>query len=245
MTSAPVYEQLRKKLAALAGQHDLLNERVNVQADILTAVQAIGRPERQDFPLLKGKEKMVEADLQGAKGQAFTNRPGFYRGTLAGVLELTLDDNFERAIFVAALNALCRRAGLVENTRHCRNQGPAECGRQVIAFLQGRYGKSRLGMVGLQPALLAACAPVFPLRVVDLDPENIGQKKEGVLIEDGETAAGDMVEWAQVLFVTGSTLVNDTIDYWLNVSKPVVFYGNTIAGAAALLGLQRYCPCST
>ncbi|HHW43067.1 MAG TPA: hypothetical protein GXX25_04535, partial [Desulfotomaculum sp.] len=103
----------------------------------------------------------------------------------------------------------------------------------------------RLGIVGLQPALVAACAPVFPLRVIDLDPDNIGREREGVLIEDGEQAATDLVEWAQVLLVTGSTLVNGTIQFWLAAQKPVIFYGNSIAGAAALLGLQRYCPCST
>jgi len=239
-----IYEQLQKKMILLAEQYGLMKEEIRVQTDILTAEQAIGRPERQDFPLLKGKEKMVEAELQGAKGQAFTNRPGFYQGTIGDVLELNLDDNFARAVFVATLNALCRRVGLVENTRHCRNRGPAECGRQVVTFLQNRYDNPRLGMVGLQPALLAACAPAFTMRVVDLDPDNIGQIREGVLIEDGEKAAGDMAAWAQLLFVTGSTLVNNTIDFWLHVPGPVVFYGNTIAGAAALLGLQRFCPCS-
>jgi len=36
--------------------------------------------------------------------------------------------------------------------------------------------------------------------------------------------------------------VNGTIDFCLEVCKQLVFYGNTIAGAAALSGLQTYCP---
>lgn len=241
----PVYDVLREKMAGLARLQGLLEEEVLVYTEVLTPEQAIGRPERRDFPLLKGKEKMMEACLGEARGQAYTGYPGFFRGSLARVLELDLQDDFERAVFIASLNALARHAGLVQNTRHCRDRGPGDCGRQVADFLGSRYGRFRLGIVGLQPALVAACAPVFPLRVIDLDPDNINREREGVLIEDGEKAAADLVKWAQVLLVTGSTMVNGTIHFWLAAPKPVIFYGTTIAGTAALLGLQRYCPCST
>ncbi|KLU59885.1 hypothetical protein CEB3_c40190 [Peptococcaceae bacterium CEB3] len=244
MYNTTVYERLRRKMSELAQEHGLLQAEVTIETSVLTAEQAIGQPERKDFPLLKGKEKMVEADLRGSKGQAFTNRPGKFHGTLGEILALPLKDSYERALFVSALNALVRYTGLVGNTKHCRNEGPKLCGQEIVAFIRQRYGNPKLGIVGLQPALVAACASAFRLRVLDLDPENIGREKEGILIEDGATAAKEVTAWADVLFVTGSTLVNNTIGDWLNLDKPVVFFGNTIAGAAEILGLTRYCPCS-
>jgi len=41
--------------------------------------------------------------------------------------------------------------------------------------------------------------------------------------------------------VTGTTVVNDTIDQF-RISKPAVFYGITISGAAKLAGLNSFCP---
>ncbi|HHW43117.1 MAG TPA: hypothetical protein GXX25_04785, partial [Desulfotomaculum sp.] len=135
MDAIPVYDLLRGKMAGLARRHGLQEEEVLVYTEVLTPEQAIGRPERRDFPLLKGKEKMVEACLREARGQAYTGRPGFFRGSLAGVLELDLRDEFERAVFIATLNALARHAGLVHNTLHCRDLGPGDCGRRVADFL--------------------------------------------------------------------------------------------------------------
>jgi len=79
--------------------------------------------------------------------------------------------------------------------------------------------------------------------VLDLDPDRIGTTKFGVEIEDGNKRVQSVLEWADVLMVTGSTLVNGTIVNFLDTRKPVVFYGTTIAGAACLRGYRRYCLC--
>jgi hypothetical protein len=54
------------------------------------------------------------------------------------------------------------------------------------------------------------------------------------------------VDWCGVGLATGSSLVNGTIDdiydRFGGAGKPLVFFGNTISGAAALLGLDRLCP---
>ncbi len=55
----------------------------------------------------------------------------------------------------------------------------------------------------------------FDVRVLDLDPDNIGKTKYGVLIEDGEKDLDEVLNWAEVLLVTGSTVVNGTIvNFW-------------------------------
>ncbi|GAI33155.1 unnamed protein product, partial [marine sediment metagenome] len=55
-------------------------------ARTLTPQEVIGKPERDDFPLLKGKEVMLQADFKGSLGQAFTDMPGNYSGSLREIL---------------------------------------------------------------------------------------------------------------------------------------------------------------
>ena len=79
----------------------------------------------------------------------------------------------------------------------------------------------------------------FPLRVIDLDPLNIGSRKFQKDIESPEVY-DEAIEWADILLVTGSTIVNGTIETFLT-DKPVIFYGTTIAGPAHLMGWERFC----
>ena len=81
------------------------------------------------------------------------------------------------------------------------------------------------------------------MRVLDLDPENIGNRKFQIIIE-GQDKTEDAIEWADLLLVTGTTLVNNTIGYFLE-KKPLIFYGTTIAGAAHLMNWDRFCASST
>lgn len=130
-------ELLRRRTLELARRHGLSGEPLEVvSARALTPEEAIGTPERSDFPILKGKESMMEARFRGNRGQAFTSMPGDFRGTLE-----------------------------------------------------------------------------------------------------------EVTDWADVVLATGTALANDTIDGLIS-GKPIIFYGVTIAGAASLLGYERYCPCS-
>jgi hypothetical protein len=74
---------------------------------------------------------------------------------------------------------------------------------------------------------------------VDLDQDNIGTKKYGVTIE-GPEHTDDSVDWADLLAVTGTTLVNGAIGSFLK-EKPFFFYGTTIAGAAHLMDWELFC----
>ena len=54
-----------------------------------------------------------------------------------------------------------------------------------------------------------------------------------------------LVEWSEVGLATGSSIVNGTIEIirrFTDDNKPLVFFGNTISGTAALLDLDRLCP---
>ena len=91
--------------------------------------------------------------------------------------------------------------------------------------------------------MVESLASEFSLRVLDLDPDNIGTKKFQVTIESPDKTE-DIIEWADLLLVTGTTLVNNTIGRFLG-KKPVLFYGTTIAGSANIMNWEHFCPCST
>jgi Domain of unknown function (DUF364). len=237
-----VLELVRDKALESWTAEGILGESVQVVAAPLTTEQAIGRPGYGDFPIQKGKERLMEARFRNARGQAFTDHFDHYAGTLGEVAALPLDSNFSRAVFVATLNAVMSSAGQAANTIHCRDAGPGECAAGLPGFITNRFGSPRIALVGFQPAMIGALSQSVELRVLDLDPDNVGQVRRGALVE-GTDKTAEVLAWADVLWVTGTTLANDSISSFL-LDKPVVFYGTTIAGAAALMGWERYCPCS-
>ena len=238
-----VYEELKNKALHLCRDHYLLGEKIVIRARTLTPQEAIGNPEGNDFPLQKGKERLMQAEFHGALGQAFTDRFGDFEGTLDDIFSMPLRNNYRRAVFVAALNAVLRHLGLIEGTIHCRDRGPTECAEHMVSYIKERFGRVKVSQVGFQPRIAEALAGAFPYRLLDLDPDNIGQRKFGIVVE-GPEATGEAVDWADLLLVTGTTLVNDTIDRFFTAKPVVIFYGTTIAGAAYLMGWDRFCASS-
>jgi len=238
-----IYDKLKEQALALCRQEDLLQEHITVKARTLSTEEAIGNPEDKDFPLQKGNERLMQAEFRGACGQAFTDRFGDFEGSLEAIFSMPLENNFRRAVFVASLNAVMRSLGRIEATVHCRDEEPKTCAGALVNHIRNTYGSVNITQAGFQPRMLEALAPVFSLRVLDLDQENIGTDKFGITVE-GPSRTAEAVAWADVLLVTGTVLVNGTIDVFLT-GKPVVFYGTTIAGAAALMGWERFCDQST
>ena len=209
---------------------------------------AIGDAEG-DFVIKKGKEYVIEAAFDTTRGQAFTGIACDWSGTLEELMSLELLDTRNRDIFVASMNAVPRALGLAKGTNHCRDKDPTNCGPEIAEQFETRFGSKRFGLIGLQPAILKALVNHFTqefVRVADLNPENIGILKYGVEILDGQTQLQRLVEWSDVGLATGSSIVNGTIDGIIQCfeyyGKPLVFFGNTISGAAALLDIDRICP---
>jgi len=220
-----------------------------VQVRPLDPDEAIGKDADPDFVIKKGKERVIEATFQGHKGQAFTDRPIGWSGTLGDLLSLTLDEVPNRAVFVAGLNAVLSALEQLPGTVHCKDEDPSLCGPEIARILCERFGTVRVGLVGLQPAILKALVKRLgpgAVRVVDLNSDNIGEERSGVLVWDGEEDLSRLVAECDVGLVTGSSLVNRTLDEILErfqqADKPVILFGNTISGVASLLGLERLCP---
>ncbi|MFH1723754.1 MAG: DUF364 domain-containing protein [Elusimicrobiota bacterium] len=241
-------ENVRTEVRRLVRQRGIGRRKALVFAEPLTPEQAIGRPSRKDYPIIKGKERVLEARVLGARGQAFTDSPCEFTGTVDGVLQLPFTSNRNRAIFVAVVNALCRALGMAEGTVHCKDDEPEQCGSKIAAHILERWGRVRVGLFGFNPAIAQKLIRVFGrgrTRIADLDDDNIGSVKSGVKIEDGETASEDIIRWSDVCLITGTTLLNGTFDSLAACAKrhgtDFLIYGMTVAGVSSLTGLPRQC----
>lgn len=242
MTREGLFPVLMEKFRKSVEENGLSGREVKVGCRALSAQEAIGETKRKDFPLLTGREVMMQAEFDGSVGQAFTSAPSVFNGTLTEVMGLDIvGDDHDRAIFIAAMNAVTRKLGLCDRTIHCKDDGPEECAVKIADTIMETYGPVKIAQVGYQPALLERLSEKFEVRLLDLNPEMIGKTKSGVKILDGERDREEVVRWADLILCTGSTLSNGTIVDYMDLDKEVLFYGTTAAGAAALLGLKRIC----
>ena len=234
-------EDVRREFEKIVVSNVLLGERVDVRVRILTPAEAIGSPKDQDYPIIKGRERMIEAEFKGAKGHAFADKFKNFSGSLEAVLKLDLGSTDNRAIFISSLNAVLRHLGLSDHTVHCRNEEPVQCAMQTRDYFIEHFGAGKkIALVGYQPRFAQYLSNDFELRVTDLDADNIGKKKGEFVIESGEKNK-EVAEWADIIFVTGTVFISDGADIFLQNRGKTIFYGVTVAGIAALLKLKKLC----
>ena len=246
-----VLENSKNQLAEIVTKNKLNDAQVSVLVKTLTPEEAIGVPGRRDFPIILGKERVVEAEVLGAKAHAFTDSPGEFVGNLKEVLNLPLTSNRERSIYVATLNAALRYINIIEKTIHCRDEDPERCGREIASQILERWGKAKIGFIGLNPAVAENLTETFGtenIRITDLNKQNIHSFKCGVRIWDGNEMTEELIKQSDVILITGTTFVNGTFDPIMNCirnyKKDYVIYGVTGAGICKLMGLNRICPYS-
>ena len=242
-------ELLTEKFRKLVQERDI-DPLEEIFLEPLGVQEAIGDPTPfRDFPLLKGKEKLIQADFRGSKGQAFTSYPLRWHGTVREVIDLKQDGGKNTAIFIASLNAVGRSIDLCKDTVHCRNEEPERCAGKIADYVKENFPSVTVGMVGYQPAITNALCEALgrgSIRVIDLDPENMGRMVCGsVTIGNGTTDLDRMAEEVDLAMATGSTIANGSLGGVLYAfrkrDKPIYFYGTTIACAASLLDLKRLC----
>ncbi len=244
-----MYAKLKTALTDLAEENGLLENEVNITAKILTSEEAIGETERKDFPLLQGKEFLIQADFKNALGQAFTDAPGNFKGKLKEILELKLTNNNDRAIFIATLNAVMRYVDAADKTIHCKNKEPELCAGEITKTIIDKYSADvKIGIVGFQPAIIdyfSKGLPVENIKVADLDKDNINKIKYGILIWDGREKTDELFKTSDIILATGSTVVNNSLSQLISLSekyqKPLYLYGTTVAGTSKILNLERLC----
>ena len=60
---------------------------ITINIGTLKPSEAIGRPKKWVFPLMTGREVMIEARIGDACGQAFTDQPAEFTGSIKDVME--------------------------------------------------------------------------------------------------------------------------------------------------------------
>lgn len=234
-----LYEKLREALRDEIQKHNLSGQNISIRCKALSASEAIGKPEHNDYPIIKGKEVMVEAVFEGAKGQAFADEFENADYLVDDLLKIRLNSNKRRASFISGLNAVFRYLNICDKTIHCKDAEPKECADHLNKAIGSL---NNVLLVGYQPRFFEMLASHYNLRVVDLDQDNIGSNISGVVIESPEMTP-NAINWCDLIFATGSTVVNGTITNFLNQDKPAIFYGVTISAAAKILNLNTYCHC--
>ena len=221
-----------------------------VHAEPLGVEEAIGDPSPyRDFPLLGGVEKLVDVTFRSSRGQAFSSLPCRWTGSLDEVFSLPLENEKNRTIAIATINALARELGISKDTIHCRDREPHLCGKQMAMELSGKFSHaSVIGIVGYNPAIISNIVQVFgqnQVRVTDLNPANVGHVRYGAMVWHGRRDLERLASECDVALVTGSALCNGTLDTVRETlefhKKPIFYFGTTIAGIAGLLGYERWC----
>lgn len=245
MTAEKFYGLLKERFMDVLKEHGIEDEAVNITCRALTPEEAIGTTRRQDFPIITGKDVMIQAEFRQSFGQAFTDAPAAFEGTLSEVVAMDIIDNpHERGIFIAVMNAVMGYLGLCEGNVHCRTEGPEYCARDMYDHLKKTYPDvKKIALIGYQPSLLDMLSHSdFDVRVLDLNQANVGEVRYGVIVEDGKEAYAEVVmDYADLILCTGSTVCNRTIVDYIGLDKKVVFFGTTLSGAAKLMGLERVC----
>lgn len=238
------YNELKEKFIDIIKKNNISLDEQIITTVKLKPHEAIGCPERDDYPILKGKEVLVNAEYNEYIGQAYTSTPKNFKGSLRDVLNLDLSESFNKTIFIAALNAVIRSLDVIDRTIHCKDEEPKKCAEQFNQFLKDDYKDKNIALIGLQPGILNELSKDFAVRVLDLDDDNIGMVKCGVKIEHGIKDYESVINWADLILTTGSVCVNGSIVDFLNLKKPIYFYGTSIAGVAYIMNLDRLCFCA-
>ncbi|WKY48801.1 DUF364 domain-containing protein [Eubacteriaceae bacterium ES3] len=243
MKKNELFEFLQRDFQSIIRTYHFSDETIAITTKSLTPEEAIGITKRKDFPILNGSEVMIQAKFRNSYGQAFSDATSCYNGNLKEISELPITDNnaYNRSIFIASYNALKNELRLCNNVIHCRNEGPELCSKRIFDYLKAHYDKNRILLVGYQPAMIEKLSTYFPLRVLDLNPVNVGAERYGLTIEDGILHMDDAITWADLILCTGSSLCNGSIINYLDLDKEVFFFGTTISGAADILNAKRLC----
>lgn len=240
-------ERFRSKVRQIVKERGLEGAEVSVTVKPLTPEEAIGDPRRRDYPILEGRERVIEAAVLGARGQAYTDSPASFAGQLGGIVDMPLETNRERAVFLAAANAALAHLGMVRSTVHCKDEEPEECASEMAKAARGP-GIEKAGLIGLNPAIAEALIKGFGaenVRITDLNPQNIGKNRFGVPVWDGKTQIPRLINSSDMVVITGTTLVNGTYDGIMQLvqerGKKHAIYGVTAAGFCELMDIERWC----
>ena len=234
-------EEAVLKINPLVKKHNLLNEKIEIIVD-----------KSYDGTCLDGKEVRVDVSFLNKKTEVFTDEPSSFSGALKDILNLPLNTNKNRALVAGAINGVMKHLNMVDGSLCDRERFSSLCAEEMADRLYKRWGDNlTIALIGFQNDIAEALVDKFSknnIEITDLDKDNLGKSVKGVEIKDGRQWTAKAVEKNFLALVSATTIINNTAEDILDLSKKdnksriVIFYGTSISGVASLLGyLRRLC----
>jgi hypothetical protein len=132
-------EQAKRRFERIVVEMGLMDEEVAVHVKVLSPEEAIGNPERRDFPIVTGKERVIEANFKGVTAHAFTDSPYEFSGKVKEIIKMPLTENRKRAIFIASMNAILKSLNEIDKTIHCRDNEPERCAEAICQYINSHF----------------------------------------------------------------------------------------------------------
>lgn len=240
MTVKELYQQILSCFYELSGVSDLLNETVTVT--VSKEPEHTLRPEEDPLSTVARPEYCVTAEIRGAKGEAYTENPSAFQGTLKQALEIPPSEKGISAVAVSAINAAMNFLNLSPGTFPEDAQHHISYADSLCRYITEHYGKEKIVLIGYDGYLVKRFMEEgLEFWTLDRDPDHIAQSRfDHVVVNSAKRNRESSFVWGKVLIVTGSTLCNGTIVQYLDSGKELLFYGITCAGIATLLKLPWF-----
>jgi len=243
-----ILEQLRLAFRQFCKREKIgLSETINIEP--LTPADLYENENHSELPLLQGKEHLIQASYGRFQGQVFTPEPCAWEGSIQEVLDSDMSDMKNRSLLFAIVNAVVRSKLDMQCTEDCQGRGPVYCAPEIASRMEVWFGLKKYALIGFQPLVIQNLIESFGaknIKVLEIAGFTSEDTYNGVEILHGLENLETIVEWCDVGISSGITLVDDTIDTIWNAyndtRKPIIFFGTTVSGTAALTGLQWICP---
>ena len=241
MTIQEIYDQIITNFRALPGVTELLDEIVDVRGNYQPEKTLM--PEGDVPSEVNRPEYATIADFKGAKGEAYSETPAEFYGTLEELLAYPLAGRGIDARVLAGINAVMKYLGLLDNAVYSEDpEARKKYADQIFAEVTEKYGRDHIVLVGYDGYIVKRfMEEPLDFWTMDRNPDNITKDRFfHVIVNSGKPNRDSCFAWAKILIVTGSTLCNGTILPYLECENDVKFYGATFAGASQLLNLPWY-----
>ena len=242
MTNQELHDLIIEKFCALPEVQQSMDD--VIEAKVVHDIMDIEYPDTTKFEGIPSRaEHKVQAVFRGTKGQAFTETPREFTGTLREIVERPFDGKCIDSVLIASINAVMGHFGLCRGLCHCGRDMHEACGIRYKGYVANIHKTVNVVIVGYQAFLMRSIGSLDGhLWTMDRNYDNITKYRNGsVITNSGRENRDSAKKWADLIIITGSSLCNGTIVQWLDAGDKLLFYGVTIAGVAKLLDLKRLC----
>lgn len=242
MTIEELYGQILSAFNQLDGAKELLQEKVSVTAS--AEPEKTLRPKDDPPSTVARPEYAVTATLCGVKGEAYTETPEDFEGTLQQALDIGPGEKGISVVTIAALNAAVSYLKKTPGTFPEGEEAHTRYADALCKYVTEHYGTNNIVLVGYDGYLVKRFMDEgLDFWTMDRDPDHIAQDRfHHVVVNNAKRNRESSFVWGKYFIVTGSTLCNGTILHYLNSGKELLFYGITCQGTATLLNLPWFSP---